>query len=83
MLRQMLTKDASRRSSSFQLLSTFRSKFSDLSDSANAPPVKYSPAKTISKIELTVENSQQDSSHPARHRKYSPDMNLSNRGKIK
>lgn len=83
MLRQMLAKDASRRSSSFRLLSNFRPKFVDLADSANAPPVKYSPVKTISKIDLTVESSQQGPSNPQRHRKYSPEMNLSNRDKIK
>lgn len=81
MLRQMLAKDALRRASSFELLSRFRAKFDAARHAADAPQVKYSPVKTISKIELTEEQSQQ--AEQPRMRKYSPEMNLSTRGKIK
>jgi hypothetical protein len=79
MLREMLIKDPMKRLSSYQLLTKYRQKL--LNKSGNAGQIKYSPAKTISKIELTVDHSKNDVD--PRTRKYSPEMNLSKREKIK
>ena len=54
----MLVKEPTKRSSSYSLLTKYRNKFLEYVDSPNLPQVKYSPVKTISKIELTLDQSE-------------------------
>lgn len=79
----MLLKNPIQRSSSYQILSKYRSKFNDNSENNQNPTVKYSPVKTMSRIDITVENSRNEVKSDPRQRKYSPDFNMSNRNKIK
>lgn len=83
MLREMLLKNPTQRSSSYQILTKYRNKFDDHSDNAQNPTVKYSPVKTMSRIDITVENSRNEQKSDPRQRKYSPDFNMSNRNQIK
>ena len=78
-LREMLLKDPIKRSSSYQLLTKYQSKL--LNKTEHAGQIKYSPVKTISKIELTVDNSNNDKE--SRKNRYNPKMNFSKREKIK
>ena len=75
----MLLKDSSKRSSSYQILTKFKNKFDDKGENHQQAKVKYSPVKTMSRIDLTVETSRND----PRNRKYSPDFNMSKKNKIK
>jgi hypothetical protein len=83
MLKDMLIKDPAERASSFDLLNKYRQKFMDHNDVNQASNVKYSPVQTISRIDLTVENSKEEVKRNIQKRKYNPEMNLSNRNKIK
>ena len=75
----MLLKDPMKRSSSYQLLTKYKSKLTN--EVGVAGQIKYSPVKTMSKIELTVETSKNEVD--IRNRKYNPEMNFSKREKIK
>ena len=83
LLRQMMGKDPSARVSSYALLNKFRGQFVNSGEQVEPNQVKYSPVQTISRIELTVENLKDQMKENVKARRYSPEMNLSNRNQIR